>query len=100
MTILDDKPIAPREVLTKTFRENNDAFASMEDVFILGLVDDRVLAGKGNTSPEDIRREGRDYDGILIFGVPLRERDGGRRPTVPSWRISPGLLTGSFTTPR
>ena len=78
---IDDKPLKPRDILTNTFREGNGAFALMDDVFFLGLVDDRVFAGQESISPEVIRREGKDYDGILIFGVTLRERDEGRRPT-------------------
>lgn len=72
-----DEPVSPKEILSSTYRET-EAFQLMNDVYLVGMIDDAAFAG--NKSPEvSIIRS--DYDGILIFGVELKKRDNGLLPT-------------------
>ena len=50
----------------------------MDDVYFLGMVDDAAFEGNASINPNEITE---DYPGILIFGVTLKERDGGLLPT-------------------
>jgi len=72
-----EEPARPRDILTtNTFKENNPAFQLMEDVYSLGMVDDAAF--EGIKSPDKIKT---DYDGLLLFGVTLKERGNGLLPT-------------------
>ncbi len=75
---LDDNPIAPKKILTKTFKENNPAHQLMDDVYVAGMVDDAAFKGNKSISPDEIKT---DYDGIMIFGVTLSERENDLLPT-------------------
>src|SRR5690606_26964910 len=48
------------------------------DVYFVGMVDDAAFEGKQSLDPEKIKS---DYEGILIFGVTLKERPNGLLPT-------------------
>ena len=78
---IDEKSIAPEELLAETFKENNAAHQLMDDVFILGMVDDAAFRGEKGKNISEIKKENRDYDGILIFGVTLKSRDKELLPT-------------------
>jgi len=73
-----EEPARPRDILTKTFKEANPAFKLMEDVYFLGMVDDAAFEGNKSISPDKIKT---DYDGLLLFGVTLKERGNGLLPT-------------------
>lgn len=73
---------APQKLLQKSLRDGHEAFALMQDVWFLGMVDEQAFAG-GGAGPDldEIRARQRDYDGLLIFGVEMKERPDGRMPT-------------------
>jgi len=50
----------------------------MEDVYSLGMVDDAAFEGKKSINTDQIKT---DYDGLLLFGVTLKERGNGLLPT-------------------
>ncbi len=78
---IDEKSIAPESILTKTYKETNEAFLLMEDVYVLGMVDDNAFAGSASDTLDSVKNRSQDYDGILIFGVTLKDRDKGLLPT-------------------
>jgi len=78
---IDDKPIAPKDILSNTFKAQSEAYQLMEDVFALGMVDQAAFDGKQSDALASIARSKHDYDGILIFGVTLKERENGLLPT-------------------
>ncbi len=75
---LAEEPASPADILTKTYKENNPAHALMNDVCIIGMVDDAAFEGRKSKALEKIKS---DYNGILIFGVTLKKRDRSLLPT-------------------
>lgn len=73
-----EETIAPENLLSHTYKENNPAHQLMEDVFILGMVDDAAFKGEKSI---EVKKINNDYDGILIFGVILKTRDRYLPPT-------------------
>ncbi len=74
---MSDDPIEPREILEKTYKDN-DNFKLINEVYFLGIVDDAAFDGYGSLAPEKIKS---DYDGLLIFGVSLHTRENELLPT-------------------
>jgi hypothetical protein len=72
-----DAPLAARDILTNTYKDN-ESFRLIDDVYFLGMVDDAAFRGGKSLSIDKIKS---DYDGIIIFGVNLNNRDGGLLPT-------------------
>jgi hypothetical protein len=81
VNIIDEKSIAPVEILTKTYKDNNEAFQIMEDVIAFGMVDDAAFSGNAAESLDNVKKNKKDYDGILLFGVTLKKRSNGLLPT-------------------
>ncbi len=73
-----EEPARPRDILTNTFKENHPSFQLMDDVYSLGMVDDAAFEGNKSISTDKIKT---DYDGLLLFGVTLKERGNGLLPT-------------------
>jgi hypothetical protein len=53
----------------------------MRDVYILGMVDDNAFSHTKSENVSEIKKDGKDYDGILIFGVLLKKRENDLLPT-------------------
>lgn len=77
MNYVADEPTAAKEILKDTYKEN-DSFQLMDDVYFVGMVDDAAFEGNKSLDAEKIKS---DYDGILIFGVTLKNRPNGLLPT-------------------
>lgn len=77
MNYVADEPTAAKEILKDTYKEN-DSFQLMDDVYFVGMVDDAAFEGNKSLDAEKIKS---DYDGILIFGVTLKNRPDGLLPT-------------------
>jgi adenine-specific DNA-methyltransferase len=75
-----DKPIAAKEILTSTYRDR-ESFHLIDDVYFLGMVDDGAFRGKGAIDLAAAQGLAKDYDGLVIFGVTLKGREGGLLPT-------------------
>lgn len=73
-----EESIAPADLLAHTFKANNPAHQLMDDVFILGMVDDAAFKGQKSSEIDKIKA---DYEGIIIFGVTLKRRDRDLLPT-------------------
>lgn len=79
---LADEPAHPHVVLGEKFHEKNEAHKLIEDVYVLGVVDDAIFEGK-NTFKDvnEVKKLGSDYDGVLLSGVTLKNRRNGMLPT-------------------
>jgi len=77
MNYVADEPTTAKEILKDTYKEN-DSFHLMDDVYFVGMVDDAAFEGNKSLDAEKIKS---DYDGILIFGVTLKERPNRLLPT-------------------
>src|SRR5690606_15573815 len=77
MNYVADEPTTAQELLKDTYKDN-DTFRLVDDVYFVGMVDDAAFEGKQSSDPEKIKS---DYEGILIFGVTLKERPNGLLPT-------------------
>lgn len=72
-----DAPIAAETILESNYKDN-ESFRLIDDVYVLGMVDDAAFRGGKGLEIAQIKS---DYDGIIIFGVTLKVRDGGLLPT-------------------
>lgn len=72
-----DEPDSAKNILSSTYRDN-EAFQLMDDVYILGMVDDAAFSGKKSAELSSINS---DFDGVLIFGVTLNKRKNNYLPT-------------------
>ncbi|MBF0452314.1 MAG: hypothetical protein HQK75_16550 [Candidatus Magnetomorum sp.] len=77
LNYLTDEPTPAKTILKDTWKDNT-TFDLIKDVYFLGMVDDAAFSGKKSIDVSEIKS---DYDGILIFGVTLRERENNRLPT-------------------
>ncbi|MCD6532538.1 MAG: Eco57I restriction-modification methylase domain-containing protein [Deltaproteobacteria bacterium] len=73
-----EESVRPQDILEKSYKKDHSAHQLMEDVYFLGMVDDNAFAGNASLAPEKIES---DYDGILIFGVTLNQRENNLLPT-------------------
>ncbi|SLM31847.1 conserved hypothetical protein [Desulfamplus magnetovallimortis] len=78
---IDDKPLKPQDILSKTYKDTNPAYQLMSDVYILGMVDDKAFSSSKSADISEIKNNKKGYDGILIFGVTLTDRANGLLPT-------------------
>lgn len=74
---LTDEPTSARTILKDTWKDN-DAFNLIQNVYFLGMVDDAAFTGNKSMDATKIQS---DYDGVLIFGVTLNQRENHRLPT-------------------
>lgn len=74
---ITDNPTSATEILKDTWKDN-EAFRLMDDVYFVGMVDDAAFEGNPSLAMDKIKS---DYDGILIFGVKLKERPNELLPT-------------------
>lgn len=72
--------IPAKDILEKTHKDN-ETFRLIDRVYFLGTVDDAAFQDGKRQDWESVRKMEKDYDGILIFGVSLRGREGGLLPT-------------------
>lgn len=77
MNYVSNEPTTAKEILKDTYKEN-DSFQLMDDVYFVGMVDDAAFEGNKSLEAEKIKS---DYDGILIFGVTLKQRSNALLPT-------------------
>lgn len=72
-----DEPTSAQEILKDTYKENS-TFHLVNEVYFVGMVDDAAFEGNKSLAVEKIKS---DYDGILIFGVSLNQRENNLLPT-------------------
>ena len=72
-----NEPTSAQEILKDTYKENS-TFQLVNEVYFVGMVDDAAFEGNKSLAVEKIKS---DYDGILIFGVSLNQRENNLLPT-------------------
>ena len=80
VSYIAEEPTTAEEILGNTYKPNNPAHKLMEYVYFLGMVDDEAFKKQTDELYPELREKaGKDYEGILIFGVTLNS-DKGRLP--------------------
>jgi adenine-specific DNA-methyltransferase len=74
---VSDLPATAKEILINSYKEN-ETFKAINDVYFLGIVDDAAFDKQKSIDAKQIKS---DYDGILIFGVELHQRNKDLLPT-------------------
>lgn len=74
---ISDFPTTAKEILSATYKEN-DTFQMIKDVYSLGIIDDAAFEGLKSIDTAVIKS---DYDGILLFGIDLKQRENNLLPT-------------------
>ncbi len=72
-----DEPTTAKEILKDTYKDTS-AFQLIDDVYFVGMVDNAAFEGNKSLEIEKIKS---DYDGILIFGITLHQRENNLLPT-------------------
>lgn len=81
VNIIDENPTAPGNVLSN-FNPDNKTHQLIDDVYAFGMVDDAIFEGNETfANLEEVKEINEDYDGILIFGVTLHNRENNLLPT-------------------
>ena len=81
---LAEEPADPADILTETMpKAGNSAHQLMEEVYFLGVVDDKIFEGKDTfQSGEQFKSSiESDYDGLVLLGIRLKNRENGLLPT-------------------
>jgi len=74
---LTDEPTTAKKILKDTYKDNT-TFNLIDDVYFVGMIDDAAFEGNQSLSADKIKS---DYDGILIFGITLHQRENNLLPT-------------------
>ena len=77
MNYVADEPTSAKEILKDTYKDNS-TFALIDDVYFVGMVDDAAFEGNKGLAVNQIKS---DYDGVLVFGITLRQRANNLLPT-------------------
>lgn len=79
---ITEDPANPKDLLPKYFNAKNEVHALIGDVYFLGMVNDSAFGSEENTdSLSSIKASKKDYEGLLIFGIQLKNREKGLKPT-------------------
>lgn len=77
MNYVADEPTTAEEILKDTYKKN-ETFQLVNDVYFVGMIDDAAFEGNQSLDTQQIKS---DYDGILVFGITLNQRDKNLLPT-------------------
>ncbi len=96
---LTDEPASAKTILKDTYKDN-ETFNLIDDLYFLGMVDDTAFSNNDSAfiNNDDAARASTaqhksmelaqiksniksDYDGVLIFGITLKQRENSRLPT-------------------
>jgi hypothetical protein len=80
---LADEPASPEVILGEKYTPGtSQPHQLIDDVYALGMVNDAIFAGKETfKNLEAVKKITTDYDGLLIFGVTLKNRQNDLLPT-------------------
>ncbi len=77
-----EDPANADDIVGNNFNKSNKAHALIDTVYFLGLVNKSAFDGEENyDSLISIKTSKKDYDGLLIFGIQLKNRASGLKPT-------------------
>jgi Eco57I restriction-modification methylase/N-6 DNA Methylase len=90
---LADEPASPTDVLGERFKATNEAHKLIADVYALGMVNDGIFEGNETfKNLAQVKKLKADYDGLLLFGVTLKNRKDG----LPITRSHLAEITRAF----
>ncbi|HAD35136.1 MAG TPA: hypothetical protein DCF44_11705, partial [Chitinophagaceae bacterium] len=90
---LADEPASAADILGERFKATNEAHKLIEDVFALGMVNDAIFEGTETfKNLAQVKKLKADYDGLLLFGVTLKNRKDG----LPITRSHLAEITRAF----
>lgn len=90
---LADEPASAADILGERFKASNEAHKLIEDVYALGMVNDAIFEGNETfKNLAQVKKLKADYDGLLLFGVRLKSRNGG----LPITRSHLAEITRAF----
>jgi hypothetical protein len=90
---LADEPASPTDVLGERFIATNEAHKLIADVYALGMVNDGIFEGTETfKNLAQVKKLKADYDGLLLFGVRLKNRNDG----LPITRSHLAEITRAF----
>lgn len=72
---IGNEPASASDVLGDNYKSNNDLHKLIDDVYVLGMVNDAIFEGAETFKDlKAIKKIRSDYDGLLIFGITLKSR--------------------------
>jgi hypothetical protein len=90
---LADEPASANDILGERFKATNEAHKLIEDVYALGMVNDAIFEGTETfKNLAQVKKLKADYDGLLLFGVTLKNRKDG----LPITRSHLAEITRAF----
>lgn len=90
---LADEPASGADILGERFKATNEAHKLIDDVFALGMVNDGIFDGiETFKNLAEVKKLKADYDGLLLFGVKLKNRKDG----LPITRSHLAEITRAF----
>ena len=90
---LADEPASPADVLGERFKATNEAHKLIADVYALGMVNDGIFEGNETfKNLAQVKKLKADYDGLLLFGVTLKNR----KDSLPITRSHLAEITRAF----
>jgi hypothetical protein len=90
---LADEPASPADVLGERFKATNEAHKLIADVYALGMVNDAIFEETETfKNLAQVKKLKADYDGLLLFGITLKNRKDG----LPITRSHLAEITRAF----
>lgn len=90
---LADEPASAADILGERFKATNEAHKLIDDVFVLGMVNDAIFEGTETFKDlAQVKNLKSDYDGLLLFGIILKSRKDG----LPITRSHLAEITRAF----
>ena len=77
-----EDPANPEDIVSTHYNAANEAHVLIDTVYFLGMVNESAFDCEENAdSLKSIKASKEDYDGLLIFGIQLKNRANGLKPT-------------------
>lgn len=90
---LADEPASAADILGERYKATNEAHKLITDVYALGMVNDAIFNGTETfKNLAQVKKLKADYDGLLLFGVTLKNRKDG----LPITRSHLAEITRAF----
>lgn len=90
---LADEPASANDILGERYKATNEAHKLITDVYALGMVNDAIFEGTETfKNLAQVKKLKTDYDGLLLFGVTLKNRKDG----LPITRSHLAEITRAF----
>ena len=83
-----NEPASPEDLLVEKYKPNNPAHKLIEDVYVLGMLDDAIFKGKESfENIGQVQKIHADYDGMLLLGITLKNNAANRSQLAEITRV-------------